>query len=250
MRAFTTMLVAVAMLAPITLGSVCSRVAHLGLRMGRVAPRMHDGDTMPTDEVLRRCPYEIVGVGRNASKLEIQRAYRARARTLHPDVSDDPQSGVLFRELVAAWDVLRSREPGSRESHVLWPYLSSLDQYWAREQGHDTAEQLEMYLRDLGMLDEYLAEHRLAESESEALAAAADADAAAPTAASATEHGGAAGVDTDIAELLGYRIFLGSEQWQVRWVDGSLSWERWGVLDSEQLRQQAAEERRRTQRDE
>ena len=45
-----------------------------------------------------------------------------------------------------------------------------------------------------------------------------------------------------IEEVMGYRVYLGSEQWQVRWADdGGTSWERLGVLDTESLRDRAAQ---------
>ena len=41
---------------------------------------------------------------------------------------------------------------------------------------------------------------------------------------------------------MGYRVYLGSEQWQVRWADGEgTSWERLDVLDTESLRDRAAQ---------
>ena len=45
-----------------------------------------------------------------------------------------------------------------------------------------------------------------------------------------------------IEEVMGYRVYLGSEQWQVRWADGEgTSWERLDVLDTESLRDRAAQ---------
>ena len=45
-----------------------------------------------------------------------------------------------------------------------------------------------------------------------------------------------------IEEVMGYRVYLGSEQWQVRWADdGGTSWERLDVLDTESLRDRAAQ---------
>jgi len=186
---------------------------------------MNDGDTLADgEEVLQRCPYDVLRVERSATKREIQRAYRRQARLLHPDVSGSG-SAEQFRELVIAFKEVVSRQPGSRETHPLWPYLSTLDQYWSREQGHDTAEQLEQYLKDLGKYDEYLGEHRLAL----AAPAAVDED---------SDTGGSA-----ILALTGYRIFLGNEQWQVSWAcdggEATSSWERFGVLNTEPLRREA-----------
>ena len=175
-------------------------------------------------------PYDILGVARDASKGDMQHAFRKRARALHPDTSDDPESVHRFRELVSAFEHLQQKKPGSCESHKLWPYLTSLDKYWSREQGHDTAEELEDYLRDLGKFDEYLEELRADES----LAAASDSMSAAEEAA--TE---AATDPADvITALLGYRVFLGSEQWHVRWsgmsgddAEERTTWERWEALE-------------------
>ena len=50
--------------------------------------------------------YEILGVDRGASEAEIKKAYRRRARELHPDVSDDPNAEEKFKDLNEAYDVL------------------------------------------------------------------------------------------------------------------------------------------------
>jgi curved DNA-binding protein len=50
--------------------------------------------------------YEVLGVARDASPEEIQRAYRRQARRLHPDVSTDPAAEEQFKELTAAYEVL------------------------------------------------------------------------------------------------------------------------------------------------
>jgi hypothetical protein len=45
-----------------------------------------------------------------------------------------------------------------------------------------------------------------------------------------------------IAELIAYRRFMGAEQWQVRWEGAGEegdTWERWAVLDTEELRRRA-----------
>ena len=50
--------------------------------------------------------YQILGVPRNASQEEIQRAYRKLARTYHPDVNHDPGAEERFKDVSEAYDVL------------------------------------------------------------------------------------------------------------------------------------------------
>ena len=71
-------------------------------------------------------------------------------------------------------------------------------------------------------------------------AADADADADADAAADAAVVQPAS--PSAIENVLGYRVNLGSEQWQVRWAgEGGTSWERLSVLDTESLRDRAAQ---------
>ena len=39
-----------------------------------------------------RDPYEVLGVARDADEAEIKKAFRRLARTLHPDVSTEPDA--------------------------------------------------------------------------------------------------------------------------------------------------------------
>jgi len=52
-------------------------------------------------------PYEILGVARNASREQIRKAYRQKARELHPDRHpDDPEADNRFKDVTAAHDLL------------------------------------------------------------------------------------------------------------------------------------------------
>lgn len=59
--------------------------------------------------------YELLGVSRRASADEIKKAYRRRARELHPDAQpDDPQAEELFKELSRAYEVLSDADLRAR----------------------------------------------------------------------------------------------------------------------------------------
>jgi curved DNA-binding protein len=58
--------------------------------------------------------YETLGVSRDATADEIQRAYRQLARTYHPDVNKDPAAEERFKEVSEAYDVLSDPETRRR----------------------------------------------------------------------------------------------------------------------------------------
>lgn len=60
--------------------------------------------------------YKILGVSRNASPEEIQKAYRKMARKYHPDMNPDDESAKKrFQEVQRAYDVLN--DPEKREMY-------------------------------------------------------------------------------------------------------------------------------------
>ena len=50
--------------------------------------------------------YKILGVPQNATASEIKRAYRKKAKELHPDLSSDLETSEKFQELVKAYEIL------------------------------------------------------------------------------------------------------------------------------------------------
>jgi molecular chaperone DnaJ len=54
--------------------------------------------------------YEALGVSRDASEDEINRAYREKASEYHPDVSDDPDAEEKFKRIQKAKEVLTDEE--------------------------------------------------------------------------------------------------------------------------------------------
>ncbi|MBV8692796.1 MAG: DnaJ domain-containing protein [Actinobacteria bacterium] len=59
--------------------------------------------------------YEALGVGRDASQEEIQRAYRKLARQYHPDVNKEPGAEDTFKDVSEAYDVLS--DPDTRKRY-------------------------------------------------------------------------------------------------------------------------------------
>lgn len=57
--------------------------------------------------------YEILGVGKEATQDEIKRAFRKKARELHPDVNKAPDAEEKFKELGKAYETLMDEQKRS-----------------------------------------------------------------------------------------------------------------------------------------
>jgi len=58
--------------------------------------------------------YKTLGVRKDASAAEIQKAYRKLARRFHPDVNRDPSAEARFKEIGEAYEVLKDQEKRSK----------------------------------------------------------------------------------------------------------------------------------------
>ena len=54
--------------------------------------------------------YEVLGLDREADDAAIKKAFRNLARKVHPDVSEAPDAGERFKEIVEAYEVLSNSE--------------------------------------------------------------------------------------------------------------------------------------------
>ncbi len=59
---------------------------------------------------MKRDYYEILGVARDADDADIKKAFRRKARELHPDVNPDPQAEAQFKEAAEAYEALSNAE--------------------------------------------------------------------------------------------------------------------------------------------
>lgn len=59
-------------------------------------------------------PYRVLGVGRDADADTIKKAYKKLAKKYHPDVNKDPSADERFKEVNAAFDILKDPEKRRR----------------------------------------------------------------------------------------------------------------------------------------
>jgi curved DNA-binding protein len=61
--------------------------------------------------------YATLGVSKDASKTDIQKAYRKLARKFHPDVNKGPEAEAKFKEINEAHEVLKDEEKRAKYDH-------------------------------------------------------------------------------------------------------------------------------------
>lgn len=58
----------------------------------------------------KRDYYEVLGVSKTASQIEIKKGYRAKAKQYHPDINKEEDAEVRFKEVSEAYEVLSNEE--------------------------------------------------------------------------------------------------------------------------------------------
>lgn len=78
-------------------------------------------------------PYETLGVAKDATDMQIKRAYRKLAQKFHPDISTEPNAEAKFKEVKAAYELLSDPErrayfdaTGNVEGNALDPVRDAL----------------------------------------------------------------------------------------------------------------------------
>ena len=61
----------------------------------------------PKKDVDNKRFYELLGIAKDASSIEIKKAYHKKALTDHPDKGGDPD---IFKEITHAYEILRDEE--------------------------------------------------------------------------------------------------------------------------------------------
>ncbi|WP_105429425.1 DnaJ C-terminal domain-containing protein [Neorhizobium sp. T6_25] len=88
-----------------------------------------------------RDPYSLLGVKRNAEPDEIKAAWRAKAKTVHPDQNqDDPSATSRFAEIGQAYEVLKDPERRKRYDRAAEMHQTIMQQRNAAREAAERAK--------------------------------------------------------------------------------------------------------------
>ena len=88
--------------------------------------------------------YSLLGVGKNASQDEIKKAFREKAKRLHPDIAGKSAEGAM-RRLLTAYEALSNEERRYKYDRVYNRFAQSFDYpTFLREQKTDAESQAKL----------------------------------------------------------------------------------------------------------
>ena len=100
--------------------------------------------------------YELLGIQRDAASEEIKKAFREKAKLLHPDIAGKAAEGAM-RKLLTAYEVLSHAERRFEYDRALSRFAAKTGfnyRVWLREQGEDLASQTKLLYFELLHLEE------------------------------------------------------------------------------------------------
>jgi curved DNA-binding protein CbpA len=100
--------------------------------------------------------YELLGVGQDASGVEIKKAFREKAKQLHPDIAGKTAEGRM-RKLLTAYETLSNGDRRYEYDRAYSRFVkgSSFDyRTWLRQQGDDPKNQAKLMFFELLHLEE------------------------------------------------------------------------------------------------
>jgi molecular chaperone DnaJ len=95
--------------------------------------------------------YALLGISRDASEVEIKKAYRKLAMEYHPDRNSSPQAEARFKEITEAYEVLR--DPQKRAVYDRYGKAGLAGSAGPQGFHHvDLSEALNIFMRDFGAM--------------------------------------------------------------------------------------------------
>jgi tetratricopeptide (TPR) repeat protein len=100
--------------------------------------------------------YTTLGVNRKASTQEIKRAFRDKAKRLHPDIAGNAAEGEM-RKLLAAYEILVNRDRRYEYDRVYSRFIKKVEfdyRSWLRERADDPASMAKLLFFELLHMEE------------------------------------------------------------------------------------------------
>jgi curved DNA-binding protein CbpA len=100
--------------------------------------------------------YDLLGIQREATSNEIKKAFREKAKRLHPDIAGKAAEEAM-RKLITAYEVLSSPERRHEYDRAYFRFIKNTGfdyRRWLHEQGDDPASQAKLVFFELLHLEE------------------------------------------------------------------------------------------------